>query len=84
MIRKKLNYPPYCFITLIKIIAKDFNYGITEAKKISEYLRKNLDSTTVLGPGMASILKINNLYNFEVILKYTMIEPDLELKEDPE
>lgn len=70
MIRKKLNYPPYCFITLIKIIAKDFNYGIKEAKKISEYLRKNLNSTNVLGPGMASILKINNLYNFEVILKY--------------
>ncbi|MEG2351093.1 MAG: primosomal protein N', partial [Bacilli bacterium] len=26
-IRKKLNYPPYCFIILIKISSKDFNTG---------------------------------------------------------
>lgn len=71
MIRKKLNYPPYCFIALIKIASKDFNYGINEAKKISLFLRKNLSSTTsVLGPSIASVLKINNNYNFQVILKY--------------
>lgn len=71
MIRKKLNYPPYCFIALIKIASKDFNYGINEAKKISLFLRKNLSSTTsVLGPSIASVLKINNNYNFQAILKY--------------
>ena len=69
-IRKKLNYPPYCFITLIKISSKDFNYGIGEAKKISDYLRKSLSSTTVLGPSMANVLRVNNTYNFEVLLKY--------------
>ena len=69
-IRKKLNYPPYCFITLIKISSKDFNYGISEAKKISVYLKNNLKNTNILGPSMASILKINNNYNFQVILKY--------------
>ena len=70
-IRKKLNYPPYCFITLIKVSSKDFNYGIGESKKISEFLKRNLSSsTTILGPSMANILKINNNYNFQVILKY--------------
>lgn len=69
-IRKKLNYPPYCFITLIKISSKDFDYGIKEAKKISEYLRNNLNNTSVLGPSIANVLKINNNYNFQVILKY--------------
>ena len=69
-IRKKLLYPPYCFITLIKISSKDFNYGINEAKKIGEFLRRNLKSTKVLGPSISNILKINNNYNFEVILKY--------------
>lgn len=70
-IRKKLNYPPYCFITLIKISSKDFNYGIGEAKKISDFLKRKLRSqTTILGPSMANILKINNNYNFQVILKY--------------
>ncbi len=69
-VRKKLNYPPFCFITLIKISSKDFNYGIGEAKKISNYLRQNLKNTSVLGPSIASVLKINNNYNFIVILKY--------------
>lgn len=70
-IRKKLNYPPYCFITLIKVSSKDFNYGINEAKKISLFLRKNLSNTTnILGPSIASVLKVNNNYNFQVILKY--------------
>ncbi len=70
-LRKKLNYPPYCFITLVKISSKDFEYGINEAKKISAFLRNNLSSkTSILGPSMASVLKINNNYNFQVILKY--------------
>ena len=69
-VRKKLNYPPFCFITLIKISSKDFNYGIGEAKKISNYLRQNLKNTNVLGPSIASVLKVNNNYNFSVILKY--------------
>lgn len=71
LIRKKLNYPPYCFITLIKIVSKDFNYGIGEAKKINGYLRSNISGTTsILGPSMASVLKVNNNYNFQIILKY--------------
>ena len=69
-IRKKLYYPPYCFISLVKITSKDFNYGINEAKKISEYLIRNLKDTIVLGPSMATILKVNNNYNFQIILKY--------------
>ncbi len=70
-IRKKLNYPPYCFITLIKISSKDFDYGINEAKKVSLYLRKELsDKTRILGPSMASVLRVNKNFNFQVILKY--------------
>ena len=70
-IRKKLYYPPYCFITLIKITSKDFNYGINEAKKVASFLKNNLSNTTiVLGPSMANVLRINNNYNFQVILKY--------------
>lgn len=71
LIRKKLNYPPYCFITLIKISSKDFNYGIEEAKKINAFLRNNLSETTsILGPSMANILRVRNNYNFQVLLKY--------------
>lgn len=70
-VRKKLNYPPYCFITLIKISSRDFNYGINESKKIANFLKNNLSLTTnVLGPSMANVLKINNNFNFGIILKY--------------
>ena len=34
-------------------------------------MRKNLSSTTkVLGPSMANIFKINNVYHYECIIKY--------------
>lgn len=70
-VRKNLNYPPYCFLTLIKISSKDFNYGIEEAKKISQFLKRNLSfNTNILGPSIANVLRINNTYNFQVILKY--------------
>ena len=70
-VRKNLNYPPYCFLTLIKISSKDFKYGIEEAKKISQFLKRNLSfNTNILGPSIANVLRINNTYNFQVILKY--------------
>ncbi len=69
-IRKKLNYPPYCFIALIKISSKDFSLGMSEANKIKDYLVKKLNSTNILGPSMANVLKVNNIYNFQIILKY--------------
>lgn len=70
-IRKKLNYPPYCFLVLIKIISKDFELLGKESNKISEYLKKNLNNNSiVLGPSISNILKINNKYNFQCIIKY--------------
>ena len=68
-IRKKLNYPPYCFITLIKISSKDFSLGMSESNKIKDYLVKNLKSTNILGPSMANVLKVNNINNYQIILK---------------
>lgn len=69
-IRKQLNYPPYCFITLIKISAADFSIGMQEAKKVSDYLRSKLNNTKILGPSIANVLRVNNKYNFQIILKY--------------
>ena len=70
-IRKTLSYPPYYYITLVNISSRDYELGFKEANKIGEYLRKNLSSTTkVLGPSMANIFKINNVYHYECIIKY--------------
>ena len=69
-IRKKLYYPPYSFIALIKVGGKDYKYSIDEANKIGDYLRKKVDKEIVLGPSVASLSKINNIYYFEIIIKY--------------
>ncbi len=70
-IRKKLGYSPYYYITLVKIYAKDYQLGFEHANKIGNYLRKNVDKTTIiLGPTMAPIFKINNIYNYQCIIKY--------------
>ena len=69
-IRKKLFYPPYSFIALVKVGGKDFNETIKEANKIGSYLRHNADNEIILGPSVASLSKINNIYYFEIIIKY--------------
>ena len=79
IIRKKLIYPPYTFISLIKVGGKDFNYSIKEANKIGEYLRRKVDKEIVLGPSVSSLSKINNIYYFEIIIKYKDKEHILKL-----
>ena len=70
-LRKMLSYPPYYFITLVNISSRDYELGFNEANKIGEYLRKYLSSDTqVLGPSMASVFKVNNVYRYQCIIKY--------------
>lgn len=70
-IRKELSYSPYYYITLVNIASRDYDLGFKEANKIGEYLRKKLDSSTkVLGPSMANIFRINNVYHYQCIIKY--------------
>lgn len=70
-IRKTLSYPPYYYITLVNISTKDYELGFSEAKKISDYLRKYLSNDTlVLGPSMANVFKVNNVYHYQCIIKY--------------
>ena len=70
-IRKTLNYPPYYYITVVNISSRDYDLGFSEAKKIGMYLRKNVLTTTqVLGPSMANVFKVNNIYYYQCIIKY--------------
>ena len=70
-IRKKLNYPPYFNLLLIKISGKIEDIVKEESNKISTYLRSNLAHTVfVLGPSPAMMSKINNVYYYQIILKY--------------
>lgn len=70
-IRKKLKYPPYCFITLLKVQSKKYEDASLNATKIFKYLKENLSKdTTILGPAPAVLFKMNNFYRFQIIIKY--------------
>ena len=55
----------------LKIIGKDYEKTLENAKKAKHYLTKNLNKDTiVLGPTTAAILKFNNEYRMQIIIKY--------------
>lgn len=70
-IRREMKYPPYYYITLIRILSKDYMKGMESSKKIKDYLSKTLDNNTIiLGPTTSIMYKINNVYRFQCIIKY--------------
>lgn len=69
--RKMLKYSPYYYMVLVGISTREYELGFKEANKIGSYLRSSLNSESiVLGPTMANMFKINNVYHYQVIVKY--------------
>lgn len=69
--RHKLKYPPYYYLCSIKISSRDYEIAGKEANKARKYLDSHLsESSIVLGPTTASMFKVNNIYNFQIIIKY--------------
>ncbi len=70
-IRKQLMYPPYYYICNLTIISDSFEKSRDTANIIKKYLDNNLDSSyIVLGPSVASIVKLKNKYRFNIMIKY--------------
>ncbi len=69
-IRKMLKYPPYFYLTSILVTSKDYEKASKEVNKVKNYLNNNVRETIILGPTTASLFKINNIYRFQIILKY--------------
>ena len=69
-IRKQLKYPPYFYICNIRISGKDSSFILNEALKIKRSLERNINNTIILGPSTCSMFKINNIYRYNIILKY--------------
>ena len=69
-IRKQLKYPPYFYLCNIRISGKDASYLLGEALKIKKSLEKNLKNTIVLGPSASNVFKVNNIFRYNIILKY--------------
>ena len=69
-IRRQLKYPPYFYICNIRISGKDSSYIFDEALKIKRFLDKSLDKIIILGPSGSSLFRINNIFRYNIILKY--------------
>ena len=69
--RKVLKYSPYYYIVVVSVLSKDYKEGMRAPRKVGEYLRSKLDGEAiVLGPAMANVFKMNNVYRYKCTVKY--------------
>ena len=67
--RRVLKYPPYFYLCNIRISGRDALYIYDEASKIKKVLEKN-NNLILLGPNASSLYKLNNVFRFNIIIKY--------------
>lgn len=71
LIRKTLKYPPFYNLLIIKVLGKNEENVISECNKCVAYLNSNIkENVYILGPAPAYIPKINNIYYYQITLKY--------------
>ena len=69
--RHKLDYPPYYYLTSVKIASKDYDLAAKEINKVKKYLENKIsEHSKILGPTTAAMFKLNNIYRFQIIIKY--------------
>ena len=75
-IRKKLMYPPYYYICNILITSTTFNEAGDAANKVKKFIDSKLNENEfiVLGPSVSSIVRLNNKYRFNIMIKYKKID----------
>ena len=71
-IRKKLKYPPYYNLCLIKLVGIDYELLNKEGIKIKKYLEN--EKIIILGPSLSNMPKIYNKYYLQIIIKYKSIK----------
>ena len=67
-IRKRLGYPPYNNLCLIKVSGPSYEDVSKEANKVANYLKSNMPN--VLGPSVSAMPKVNNIYYMQILIKY--------------
>lgn len=75
-IRRKLMYPPYYYICNILITSTTFNEAGDAANKVKRFIDSKLNENEfiVLGPSVSSIVRLNNKYRFNIMIKYKKID----------
>ena len=69
-IRRMLKYPPYYYLCNIRVSGKDADYIYTESLKIKRSLDRNIPNDIVLGPSNSSVFRVNNIFRYNIIIKY--------------
>ncbi|RCW70765.1 primosomal protein N' [Saliterribacillus persicus] len=76
-VRKTFHYPPYYFLTLITISHQNQIRVMEVGKMIRQLLTKHLsERATVLGPTPSPLVRINDRYRYQCMVKYRD-EPNL-------
>ena len=79
-VRKVARFIPFYNMTVIKVKAKEIKDAYTEASLIKEKLITSLNNpdVIVMGPIPPTISRVENLYIFNIIIKYKIV-PELDL-----
>ena len=67
--RQRVGYPPFVKIAKIKITAENDVEGKVFSTEIAEILTKNANGIRVLGPVESAVFKVENRFNFLLLLK---------------
>ena len=74
-IRKKLLYPPFSNMLTLKVKSMNIDLVKEHIIKIYKYLKLNLEETTsILGPNILNIRKLDKKYECSITLKYNKDE----------
>ncbi len=67
--RQKFHYPPYTKLIMIELKHRKEDKVNRASQFLGSILRKYLPEECVLGPERAQIARLNNLYQFQILLK---------------
>ncbi len=70
-IRKTLKYPPFYYLVTVTIKSKNYENASKESQKVKNFLTHHIEpSSILLGPTTANMFLVNQVYHFEINIKY--------------
>ncbi|WP_458413945.1 primosomal protein N' [Schinkia sp. CFF1] len=77
LVRKKFNYPPFYYLTLITVSHQELMKVVDVTEKITKFITTKLSNQAiVLGPVASPIPRIKDRYRYQCMIKYKD-EPNL-------
>lgn len=64
------KYPPYFYLAMVTVKSQDYELLSKEINKIKTILINRLLDKEIIGPSMAMPFKLNNVYRFNILIKY--------------